>query len=138
MDILSLTVSMLLIPMSPRFQESRDPYSIAVVKNILHQPSKLNSGFSEKQLNRLGDKVSIAILKIFSDEELKEPENIRAILALIRHAFDAPEVISIESDKHPRVTLMLLRFLESGSADEAVRVEVSGIIQFVQERTGKK
>lgn len=136
MEILSLTVSVLLLSVIPQQQDSGDPYAIAVVKNALREPRNFSSGFSEKQLNRLGDKVSIAILKIYGDEQLKDPHNIEAILPLIHRAFDAPQVIAVESDKHPRVTLLLLRSLETDLKNQELKTQLSDLINFVQQKTG--
>src|SRR5713101_7279002 len=97
-----LAISVILT--TPEAKED-DPYSVTVVKDLLKQPSGFSSSFSEKQVYRLGDRVSIALLKIHSENELKDPNRIRKFLPLIEEAFRIPNLISIREDQKPRVTL---------------------------------
>ena len=109
-------------------QEKKDDYSIPVVKNLLQQPEGFSTGFSDKQLDRLGDRISIALIKIFSEQELKDPQRIRKVLPLIRQAFNAPNVISVAEDKSPKVTMLLLRFWLSEVADTSLKNDISQLI----------
>ena len=67
-----------------------DVYSIHLVENLLRYPSQLGAGFAEKQINRLGDRASTAVLKIVPEEELTNPEKVRTFLPLLRAAFLDP------------------------------------------------
>lgn len=51
-------------------QEIEDPYSVQAVKALLQSPKDFFTGISEKVVNRLGDRVSVALLKIFGSNEL--------------------------------------------------------------------
>jgi len=101
-----------------------DPYSVEEVKALLKQPSGFSSGFSEKQIARLGDRVSIALLKIYPEKELKMPENIKRYLPLVVGAFGSRDLITMRDDQNPQVTLMLLKCLESDVTDGALRQSI--------------
>src|SRR5215210_2564053 len=76
--------------------QNEDPYGIHTVKEVLLEKSQgILDGSTEKYTNRLGDKVSIALLKIFKEEELRDPRKIKQILPIIRMAFAGPQVISV-------------------------------------------
>jgi hypothetical protein len=56
-------------------EQKGDTPLVRVVKRLLALPPGFSSGFSEKQANRPGDRVSVALLKIYSEEELQNPAN---------------------------------------------------------------
>lgn len=109
-------------------RQREDTYSIDVVKRLLIQPKGFSTGFAEKQANRLGDRVSIALLKIFTEEELMRPQNVAAFLPLIRSSFLSPNLISIEEDRKPDVTLFLLSHLERTVKSPSLGREISQLI----------
>jgi hypothetical protein len=111
-----------------------DPYSITIVKALLEQPSGFSSSFSEKQVYRLGDRVSIAVLKIYSENELKDANRIRKFLPLIEEAFRIPNLISIREDQKPRVTLVLLRVLQLEERDANLKKEILRIERSIRNR----
>lgn len=45
-------------------QEDTD-YSVTEVRELMRQPAGISSSFSEKQVNRLGDRMSIALMKMY-------------------------------------------------------------------------
>jgi hypothetical protein len=83
-----------------------DPYSLGVVQRSLSDPTSMASSFGEKQTNRLGDRVSVAIVKIFSQDDLIKSTTIKKILPIIRAAFDQPKIVAYEKDRRPDVTLV--------------------------------
>lgn len=115
-----------------------DAYSVHLVGNLLRYPTQLGAGFAEKQVNRLGDRVSIALLKILAEEELSNPQKVRTFLPLIRSAFLYPSLISITEDRKPKVTLFLLRHLENETRDARLKEEISQLIKFVKEKTATR
>jgi|SRR5262245_57794943 len=119
-------------------QEIQDDYSIHSVKKVLEQPVGFSPSFLEKQTNRLGDRVAIALLKIFDAEELSKPETIRRILPLIHDAFVAPKIISIAEDRKPKVTLFVLTYFEHQVSTPDLREEISQTMNFVKEKTAEK
>jgi hypothetical protein len=116
-------------------ENSDDAYSIPLVENLLKYPSQLGAGFSERQVNRLGDRVSIALLKILREDELSNPQKVKSLLPLIRAAFLYPNLISIADDRKPKVTMFLLRNLERDARDARLKAEISQLMNFVTEKT---
>lgn len=60
----------------------------------------------------LGDRVSIAILKIYTGDELLQPDNAQAYLTLARNAFSMRASVVEKSDLDPKVTLFVLEYLK--------------------------
>ncbi len=120
------------------FGEAEDPYSVQVVKNLLRMPAGISTGFSEKQMERLGDRTAIAILKIYSSHDLEEPPTIKKILPVIRASFAYPELILLPEDRKPDVTLLLLRHLKEVIHSADLKQEVAAVADFVEQKTGAK
>jgi hypothetical protein len=114
-----------------------DDPSVRAVKTLLQQPSSFSSGFSEKQDNRLGDRAAAALLKIFTQEELKDPQNIRKFLPIIRSSFLYPKLTPAAYRK-PKVTLPLLAQLEEQVRDAKLKDDIAELMQFVREQTKTK
>ena len=117
-------------PVTPK---GKDP-SVRTVEDLLQQLSGFSSGFSEKQSDRLGDRVSISLLKIFNASELEDPENIRKFLPIVRSSFLYPNLIPTQYRK-PRVTLPLLARLARRVADVKLKSEILAVAGFVKEQT---
>jgi hypothetical protein len=81
--------------------------------------------------------ISIALLKILDDQDIRNPATVRDFLPIIRSAFSAPQFASVESDKKPRVTLFLLEHLQQEINDVQVRLEIEQTINFVRAKTGE-
>jgi hypothetical protein len=116
-----------------------DAYSLALVRMELQMRSggrRVLHGFSQKRLARLGDGVSIGILKLLDDEVLSKPQTVRDFLPIIRDAFASPEFISIETDKTPRVTLFLLDFLGEKVTDAQTKQQIEETVDFVKSKAG--
>lgn len=118
----------------PVKQKAEDP-TVHTVKALLQEPSAgLSSGVLEKQSERLGDRVSMALIKIFKGKELEDPDNIRKFLPVIRLCFLYPKLIPNKYRK-PKVTLTLLMRLERRVADAELKSEISSVARFVKEQT---
>lgn len=118
-------------------QVKDDIYSIQLVKDLLNYPAQIGAGFSEKQVNRLGDRVSIALLKILDEQDLRNPQQMRKFLPLIRSAFLAPQIITIAEDKKPAVTLFLLGYLEANVQDGNLKNEIAQLMRSIKETTAR-
>ena len=117
-------------------QQNNDYYSVNFVDNLLRQSGDFKLSVTEKQLNRLGDRISIALLKILDEKELRDPKKLRKILPLIRDAFVKPEIVSIPEDRKPKITLFLLGHLGNVS-DPVIQEQLIQITKFVKEQTAK-
>ena len=119
-------------------EEPQDPYAIQLVqgslKTALSQPG-VHTSFVEKQLQRRGDAVSVALLKILDERDLTEDRTIEAILDLIRQAFSSPKLISLEEDKKPKVTMFFLRSLQHSVSDAKTLQDIGQTIRLVDEKT---
>jgi hypothetical protein len=116
---------------------NNDDPSVRAVKTLLLQPSGFSSGFSEKQADRLGDRVSVALLKIFTKEELRDPQNVMRFLPIIRSSFLYPKLIPAAYRK-PKVTLPFLTRLEEQVSDAKLKGDIAELMQFIREQTKKK
>ena len=122
------------IPLNGQSNEA-DPYSIDFVHKALSLHSQgIYVSFVEKNIPRRGDQISIALLKIFTDNELSTPEIVRSFLPLIRQSFSQPEAISMDIDKKPRVALFLLNYLQRNISDTQTQRHIEETIKFLQEK----
>ncbi len=113
-----------------------DPYQIRVVEFELKMRApggpQVISSFSQKRIIGLGDAVSIAIIKLLPSDRLDDPNLVRTILPLLRDAFSNPDLISRQEDREPRVSLMLLRYLEDRKPGEALVQQIRETRQFLE------
>jgi hypothetical protein len=97
-----------------------DPYSVSVVDSALQfikNPERRPQGSPEAKryiypLLELGDRVSVAVLKIYDRNQLIEPENAEAYLTTVRNAFSDRRAVLNKSDLDPKVTLFVLEYLQ--------------------------
>jgi hypothetical protein len=118
--------------------EEPDLYCLAVVRFVL----QLNSGGRKvirshdlKRLARLGDGVAVALIKILDENELPNPDTIKACLTLINMAFSGPNGITAEVDKNPKVTLFLLNYLYEKVSDPELQEHIQKTIEYVRQQT---
>ena len=95
-----------------------DRYSVSVVSSalqLLHWERPV-TGWDIKAylwpLLHLGDRASIAVLKIYNADELTRPENADAYLTVARNAFSDRSSVLEKSDTDPKVTLFVLEYLK--------------------------
>ena len=114
-----------------------DPYSLAIVNFELQMRSgkRVIHGFSQKRLPELGDRVSVALLKLLPVQRLSDLETIRTFLPIIRDAFAETRFVSVKADKRPQVTLFLLDYLQQRIIDDQIQLDIQQTIEFVKEKT---
>jgi hypothetical protein len=115
-------------------------YSINTVKFALQMRSggqRVIFTPTQRALVRLGDGVSIALLKLLNDQDLTNPETVKSFLSIIRDAFDQPQNIAIDVDRQPRVTLFLLNYLRLNVSDSEALRDIQQTIDFVSARAPK-
>jgi len=118
--------------------ESGDVYSISVVQAALRwrtSEAKVITSMSQRNLARLGDGVSIALLKLLDDQALTDPKTLQGFLPIIRDAFNQPQFIVVDIDKQPKVTLFLLSRLQRDVVDFETQREIQETINFVKGKT---
>jgi hypothetical protein len=116
-------------------EATEDDYSIPTVTYLMKQPTGLGSGFAEKQVNRLGDRVSIALLKILDETDFRDSQKVKSILPLIRASFLLPRLIKFQEDRNPKVTLFMLQKIESAIEDAKLKSDITELIEFIKEKT---
>jgi hypothetical protein len=118
--------------------DAEDPYSIQFVRNNLQNSRVRPVGLwssAFKDFQRLGDGVSIALLKILEDHDLKDPKTIQACLPLIHDSFSFPPIISMRVNKKPKVTLFLLRHMQQSISDAQTQRDIQETMDYVQRQT---
>ena len=100
-----------------------DSYCVSFVESALQflkNPEKKPQNTTEAKqytgrtpsLLQLGDRVSVAVLKIYNRNELIESENARAYLTAVRNAFSDRRSVLDKSDLDPKITLFVLEYLQ--------------------------
>jgi hypothetical protein len=117
--------------------EESDPYSIKLVQTALKTRSEgIVIAKVQTHLARMGDRVSVALLKNLSADMLTDPTTIEGFLPVIRDAFSAPGLIATEVDKEPRVTLFFLKYVRQSISNTRTQQKIDETIQFVKLNTG--
>jgi hypothetical protein len=103
-------------PASPPVVDDR--YSVSVVSSalqFLQRQGPTNSIEAKRYIwpvLPLGDRVSIAVLRIYTADELVQAENAAAYLTVLRNAFSMRSSVLEKPDADPRVTLFVLEYLK--------------------------
>ena len=106
------------------------------VRNFISEKeSGFSTGFAEKQINRLGDKVSVALKKLYSRNDIKATNNVKSFLSVIEEAFRYPELIVETEDRKSNNTIKLLRKLLNQVNDTETKNAINRTINFVLEKT---
>ncbi len=126
--ILALSCALAVVGLYSRPQD--DPYGLVPVRQATQ--GGLWTGFLEKQIDRLGDRIGIALLKIYSLDELGREALAKAYLPVIRAAFSYPHLIARPEDRKPDVTLLLLQSLPKDDWSDDLKKEASELILFLK------
>ena len=115
--------------------EEADPYSVKLVQAALRTRSGgLIIAKVQTHLARIGDGAAIALLKIFNEAELTDPQTVKSFLPIIRDAFSQPQFISVDIDRKPMVTLFLLKQLQRNITDTQTEIAIEETVKFVTRR----
>jgi hypothetical protein len=118
----ALLICMLLTLIASVVAQSDDPdtFSISIVRNALASragEAGIINSWSQKQLARLGDATSVALIRILDERDMANPATVRYILQIIRDSFVGTELITSEENRKPKVTLFLLNYLRQINGD---------------------
>ena len=118
--------------------EESDPYSVQLLRVAMKTRSEgIFIAKVQTHMARMGDKVSIALLKDLSEAELLDRNKVEEYLPIIQESFSQPQFIEVEIDKQPKVTMFLLKYVRQGVLDARVQQDVDNTIRFVEEKTSK-
>jgi hypothetical protein len=142
MRVYLVLLLIILMPCGGSSQNKLDPQKgdaplIRDVKFLLRQPQGISTGFSDKKSNRLGDSISVALLKIFTEEELRNPQIVSKFLPIIRASFLSPNLIP-PKNRSPKFTLPLLIRLEKTTDDARLKREISDLMRFIRDQMTSK
>ena len=110
-----------------------DPYNTIFVKSAFEsfkESEKLGiyTSFQTKHftnnfpsLTQLGDSTSIAILKLYTLDELTMPENARPYISIVWLSFSDSHRVLDETDRSPRVTSLVLDYLQQKVPDQRIK-----------------
>src|SRR6266568_5045024 len=106
--------------------QGKDGYSISLVKEYIEASAStgIRIGYQDRQMWRLGDRVSIALLKLHKADELSDPKVIRGFLPAIHVAFENPKWIEIKEDRSPLVTLFFLTSLVKDAQNTSLKKDI--------------
>jgi len=108
-----------------------------VVEQALNPKSiAIYTGVWEKQLNRYGDAAAVSVTKILRDKDIPA-EEIDRILKIIYSAFAAPAIVEVKSDRQPRTTLLVLRYLDACAKEPELKKKIAATRGYVQDQYDK-
>ena len=118
--------------------EDKDIYSLESVRAILRMRTGGRTFITtqqDKTIMRLGDGIAIAILKLADEQQLADAKYLREILLILQGSFGGPELITEESNKRPRITMLLLDHLRQSTADPDLRAQIDKASDFIRKQS---
>jgi hypothetical protein len=104
-----------------------------LVRAALDPKSDLGyDGFSEGGFNRGGDAAAVAVTKVLAGKDL-DADEVNRVLLVITRAFAAPKIIEVNSDREPRTTLFVLKYLASLRVSPELNKKIAETKQFVEQ-----
>lgn len=102
-----------------------DPYEERLVAYFIGTPGTVvYYSMQVKAVNRLGDGAAIGVMRYLGEQSLTSPEEGTRILGLIKMAYAAPEAIRSDSDREPKATLVLLKYLSYSTISKKLQPEI--------------
>ena len=115
-----------------------EDYDVPLVKRALNELAQGASfSFTNKYVSRLGDRGSIALLKILDEKDLQNPRQVKAALRIVRQSFTSLDLIVVPEDKKPKVTLFFLSRLQKETKDPQLRDQISQAIRFINDKVNE-
>ncbi len=111
--------------------------SFAQLKNSIRRftTSHGYSGWDEGDWNRSGDLASVAIVQSLPDNQMASPQTLREVLLVLHEAFACPSrCVTAPSDRHPRISLLLLEHLQNRSSGK-MQSEIEETKEFILEHS---
>ncbi|MGB9121931.1 MAG: hypothetical protein WCE73_15010 [Candidatus Angelobacter sp.] len=87
----------------------------------------------------MGDAVAVGVIQylgerqITASESVISPDEMKMILLIVRMSFEMPAMIKPEKSRLPRATLVLLNYLGTLPAANAVRDDLERTIKFAEQ-----
>lgn len=113
--------------------DNEDPYGELIISGTLSL-NGVSLSFTEKALNRLGDRAAIGLTRVIADKPPTQPEQVKAILSILRKAFTQPTLITLKADRQPKATLFLLNCLQNLTFSRDLTGEIKETRAFVLQK----
>ncbi|HEX4538499.1 MAG TPA: hypothetical protein VH140_16230 [Candidatus Acidoferrum sp.] len=94
----------------------------AAVIRLLSYPAY--TGWDEKILNRAGDAAALALMRSLSMEDLNSSEKERQTLLILKLAFEAPQLIAVNTDRRPTAAMLLLGYISKTNYGKGYSTEI--------------
>lgn len=78
---------------------------------LLELRAGLYTGFAQKRLGRMGDEAAEAVIRTHALEELNAEPMAIAVVEVIATSFNSPTLIAKESNKIPKMSVLLISYL---------------------------
>jgi hypothetical protein len=82
------------------------------------------TGWDEKILNRAGDMAALALMRSLSMEDLNSSEKQRQTLLILKLAFEAPQLIAVNTDRRPTAAMLLLGYISKTNYGKGYATEI--------------
>lgn len=94
-------------------------------------------GYGDKAMRRGGDSTAVALTKVLSDRAPSR-EQVEDSLYSLDMAFSDPSLITNPSDRVPRTTLFVLRYLDLCSHDPTLKAKIEATMRHVTAQAAAK
>jgi hypothetical protein len=105
--------------------------SAAINGALSDMQAGLSTGFAEKRLGRLGDEASDTAIRSHTLEEIRKESMAIAMAKMIALSFSNPDFIVTESNKTPKMSVLLLCYLRSSVKTPGGTREVENATQVI-------
>jgi hypothetical protein len=113
---------------APNLSISPELYRLQIVERIFDAGSPVTVGST--QLHRMGDEAAASLLRIIGNRpsQLTQAQKM-TILEMIQKAYELPQAISLDVNKHVGATSFLLQYLEASNDDNSVKEAIASTRQ---------
>jgi hypothetical protein len=127
---LTLTICLILSPLNVGHgQAGNDP--LQVVDRMLR--SGIFEGHDQKVVGRLGDEAAVLVTKLLEGRDLTS-DTIENALVVIDESFVDPSLVQSSTDREPRTSLFVLRYLDLSTNDPELKKRIGDTRKYIVDR----
>jgi hypothetical protein len=82
----------------------------------------------------MGDAAAIGLIKTVTLDGLRSPENMNACISIIEDSFNSPDLIEVEVDRRPDVSMLLLKSMLDATDDPLLTDSIRTLLQKLSSR----
>jgi hypothetical protein len=136
MRLLFLCIALIALPAELFAQGSPLEAEAAVRQSLAHFSNGLITFVDIKNLRRFGDESAIGLTKITAGKILNKSD-VDPLLMLIKYSFSDLSFVETPSNREPRTTLFVLRYLEFCTNDAKQKNEIASTRKYVEDQYRK-